>query len=341
MIRTISSFAVAALVLVSAGLATAQAPEKPKPEGTAQPAAPPPAAAKPAAAKPAAVPAKRFASAEEGVDALVAALRTGDAKGLVGIFGSEGRSLTSSGDPVLDRANRERFLKAYDTAHTLAPNGATTWLRVGDDDWPFPIPLVKDGARWKFDARQGREEILARSIGRNEIYAIQTSLAYVDAQREYYSEDRNGDGILEYAQQFASTPGKRDGLYWPTQTGEPPSPLGALVVRARAEGYQRKADGPTPFHGYVYRILKAQGPAAKDGAYDYIAKGHMIAGFALVAFPASYGVSGVMTFLVNHDGVVFQKDLGPNTRAIALKMKTFNPDGTWTKADVPELSASK
>ena len=323
-----------------AGLAMAQAPEKPKPEGTAQPAAPP-AAAKPAAAKPAAVSAKRFASAEEGVDALVAALRTGDTKALAGILGSEGRSLTSSGDPVLDRATRERFLKAYDTAHTLAVNGDTTWLRVGDDDWPFPIPLVKEGARWKFDARQGREEILARNIGRNELYAIQTSLAYVDAQREYYAEDRDGDGILEYAQQFASRPGKRDGLYWPTQTGEPPSPLGALVVRARAEGYQRKTDGPTPYHGYVYRILTAQGPAAKDGAYDYIARGHMIAGFALVAFPASYGVSGVMTFLVNHDGVVFQKDLGPNTRSIALKMKTFNPDGTWTKADVPELSASK
>ena len=341
MIRTLSSFVIATLVLASAGLATVQAPEKPKPEGSAQPAAAPPAAAKPAAAKPAAVPAKRFASAEEGVDAFVAALRTGNSKALAGILGSEGRSLTSSGDPVLDRMSRERFVKAYDTAHKLAVNGDTTWLRVGDDDWPLPIPLVKDGDRWRFDARQGREEILARSIGRNEIYTIETSLAYVDAQREYYAEDRDGDGILEYAQKFGSTPGKRDGLYWPTQPGEPPSPLGALVVRARAEGYQRKADGPTPYHGYVYRILTAQGPDAKDGAYDYITKGHMIGGFALVAFPARYGVSGVMTFLVNHDGVVFQKDLGPNTRALALKMKVFNPDGTWTKADVPELSATK
>jgi len=341
MIRTLSSFVIAALVLASAGLATAQAPEKPKPEGAAPPAAAPPAAAKPAAAKPAAVPAKRFASAEEGADAFVAALRTGNSKALAGILGSEGRSLTSSGDPVLDRMSRERFVKAYDTAHKLAVNGDTTWLHVGDDDWPLPIPLVKDGDRWRFDARQGREEILARSIGRNEIYTIETSLAYVDAQREYYAEDRDGDGILEYAQKFGSTPGKRDGLYWPTQPGEPPSPLGALVVRARAEGYQRKADGPTPYHGYVYRILTAQGPDAKDGAYDYITKGHMIGGFALVAFPARYGVSGVMTFLVNHDGVVFQKDLGPNTRALALKMKVFNPDGTWTKADVPELSATK
>lgn len=282
---------------------------------------------------------KRFVSADAAAQAFVAALRAGDQKALLEILGSAGRPLLSSGDPVADRRSREMFLQAYDTAHTFVPSGKAMLLRIGEDDWPFPIPLVKDGDRWRFDARQGRDEIVARRIGRNELYTIQTSLAYVDAQREYYERDRNGDGILEYAQRFASTLGQRDGLYWPTQTDEPPSPLGALVTRARAEGYQRKGDGPTPFHGYVYRILTAQGPAAPGGAYDYIARGHMIAGFALVAFPAEYGVSGVTTFIVNHDGVVFQKDLGPHTRAVALGIKTFNPDGTWTKSEIPELTA--
>jgi Protein of unknown function (DUF2950) len=231
-------------------------------------------------------------------------------------------------------------VEAYDAGHTLVANGDTVTVRVGADDWPLPIPLVKQGERWRFDARQGREEIIARRIGRNEIYTTQTCLAYVDAQREYYAEDRNGDGILEYARQFASTAGKRDGLYWPTQPGEPPSPLGDLVARARAEGYRRSdGGGPTPYYGYLYRMLTAQGPAAPGGAYDYVVRGHMIAGFALVAFPAQYGVSGVMTFIVNHDGVVYQKDLGPSTRSIAVAMRTFNPDGTWAKVDVQEVAA--
>jgi hypothetical protein len=300
-----------------------------------------PAAAKPPASKPTVVPPKRFASADEAMQAFVAALRAGDPKTLLGILGSEGRSLILSGDPVVDRQNRERFVKAYDTANKLVANGDTTLLRIGDDDWPFPIPLVKDGARWRFDARQGRKEILARNIGRNELYTMQTCLAYVDAQREYYAEDRNGDGILEYAQRFGSTPGKHDGLYWPTQPGEPPSPLGDLVVRARAEGYRRdKGGGPTPFHGYLYRILTAQGPAARDGEYDYVARGHMIAGFALVAFPAQYGVSGVMAFIVNHEGVVYEKDLGPSTRSIGLAMRKFNPDGTWTKAEIRQIAVT-
>jgi len=200
---------------------------------------------------------------------------------------------------------------------------------------------VKDGSgRWFFDARQGREEIVARRIGRNEVYTMQTVLAYVDAQREYYAQDHNGNGLLEYAQHFASSvPGKRDGLYWPTQPGEPPSPLGDLVVRARAAGYRRSGDGPTPYHGYLYRILTAQGPAAAGGAYDYVIRGHMIAGFAVVAFPAEYGASGVMTFIVNHDGIVYQKDQGPRTRSLAFAMRAFNPDGSWTKVDVPEITA--
>ena len=331
---------VAAVVLHAGPQADAQAPAPSKPE--ASPGATPPGPEAKPAVKPAVVIAKRFASADEAVQALVAALRAGDAKALVGVLGSEGRPLVSSGDPVSDRQSREKFLQAYDAGNRLIPYGTTTVLQVGADNWPFPIPLVKDGERWWFDARRGREEIIARRIGRNELYTIQTCLAYVDAQREYYAKDHDGSGILEYAQQFASRPGKRDGLYWATQPGEPPSPLGDLVARARAEGYRReKSGGPTPFHGYLYRILTAQGPAAPDGAYDYVTRGHMIGGFALVAFPAEYGVSGVMTFLVNHDGVVYQKDLGPNTRAMGLAMRKFNPDGTWTKSEVPDITATE
>jgi hypothetical protein len=338
---------VAALALQSGLPASAQAPAPAKPEAPAatRPEAPAaarpgaPAAAKPPAPKPAVVPPKRFASPENAVQAFIAALRAGDTRALAGILGSEGRPLISSGDPVADRQSRDTFLEAYDAAHKLVANGNTTVLQTGTDDWPFPIPLVKVGDRWRFDPRQGREEIIARRIGRNELDAMQTVLAYVDAQREYYAADRNGDDILEYAQQFASSPGKHDGLYWPTQPGEPASPLGDLVVRAWAEGYRHAKTGPTPFHGYLYRILTAQGPGAADGAYDYITRGHMIAGFALVAFPAQYGVSGVMTFIVNQDGIVYQKDLGPSTRSVALAMRKYDPDGTWTKA-VPNVALS-
>jgi DUF2950 family protein len=322
----------AALALEPGLPAGAQAPPPAKPNA--------PEAAKPPTPKTTVVQPKGFPSAEEALQAFVAALRADDSKALLAILGSEGRTLISSGDPVADRQGRQTFLREYDAANRLVASDKATVVRIGNDDWPFPIPLVMEGGQWRFDARQGREEIIARRVGRNELYTIQTCLAYVDAQREYYSEDRNGDGILEYAQQFASSPGKRDGLYWATKPGEPPSPLGDLVVRARAEGYHRaKGGGPTPFHGYLYRILTAQGPAARDGAYNYITRGHMIAGFAMVAFPAQYGASGVMTFLVNHDGVVFQKDLGPKTSSIAFAMKQFNPDGTWTVADTSEVPA--
>ena len=289
---------------------------------------------KPPAPAAAVVPPKRFASAEEAVRAFVAALRADDTKALVAILGSGSRTLLSSGDPVQDRQTRARFVQSYDEAHRLVVAGNAMVLRIGDDDWPFPIPLIEERERWRFDVRQGREEIIARRVGRNELNTMQTCLAYVDAQREYYAEDRNGDGILEYAQKFASSPGKRDGLYWPTQPGEPPSPLGELAVAAQAEGY-RIGTHPTPFHGYLFRILTAQGSAARDGAYDYIVRGHMIAGFGLVAFPAQYGVSGVMTFIVNHEGVVHQNDLGPRTSTIASAMREFNPEKGWTKVDVP------
>ena len=318
---------------VPAARGQAPAPDKTQtPPATQQPAA---------AAKPAPAPPRRFGSAEEATQALVAAVRAGNVDEMVRILGRDGRALVSSGDPVADRQARERFLEAYDAANKLVADGGTTVLHVGQDDWPFPIPLVKQGDRWQFDVRRGRDEILARRIGRNEIYTIETCLAYVDAQREYYAVDHKGDGILQYAKQFVSTSGARDGLYWLTQPGEPPSPLGELVARARAEGYRAVANKPTPYHGYLYRILTAQGPSAPGGAYDYLVRGHMIAGFGLIAFPAEYGVSGVMTFIVNHDGVVYQKDLGPRTRELALATKTFAPDRTWTKAEAPQVAAPR
>jgi hypothetical protein len=282
--------------------------------------------------------AKAFPAPEAAVEAFVAALRAGDTKALTAILGSEARTLVSSGDRVVDRQMRERFLAAYDASNKVVTTDPTAVVQVGPDDWPFPIPLVRQAAGWRFDARSGMDEIVARRIGRNELFTIQTCLAYVDAQREYYAEDRNGDGILEYAQRFPSTPGRKDGLYWEARPGEPPSPLGDLVVAAYAEGYRRAKSGPTPYHGYVYRILTAQGPGARDGAYDYVVRRHMIAGFALVAFPAEYGVSGVMTFIVNQDGVVYQKDLGAKTRETAMAMRAFDPDDTWRKAEPVEIT---
>jgi hypothetical protein len=276
---------------------------------------------------------RRFASPDEATAALVGAIKTDDRKELRDILGPDGETLVNSGDPVADRSARQTFAAEYDRAHRLEGGGGKVVLYVGSDDFPFPVPLVPEGPVWRFDARAGKEEILNRRIGRNELDAIQVCLAYVDAQRDYYGEDRNADGLREYAQRFASTAGRRDGLFWETRPGEAPSPLGPLVARARVEGYAGKTGGgPVPYHGYLYQILTAQGPDAPDGAYDYRAHGRMIGGFALVAFPAQYGASGVMTFIINHEGIVYQKDLGPNTATIARGMKRFNPDASWKKA---------
>jgi hypothetical protein len=191
---------------------------------------------------------------------------------------------------------------------------------------------VKTGVRWRFDAKQGMMEILSRRIGRNELDAIQTCLAIADAEREYSSVDRDGNGRLEYAQKLMSTPGRKDGLYWEVRPGETPSPLGPLAAKAQAEGYVQ-GKKPMPYHGYFYRILTAQGENAQGGARSYIINGRMIGGFALVAYPATYGDSGVMTFIVNYKGVVYQKDLGPKTAEAARVMSAFDPDGTWRKAE--------
>ena len=274
---------------------------------------------------------KSFASLDEGVGALIAAIRAADRKALVEILGPQSNPLVWSGDDVADRAAFQRFTTAYDRAHRLEGGGGKVVLYVDDDDFPFPIPLVPDGPRWRWDTDAGDDELLNRRIGQNELSVIQVCLAYVDAQREYYSR---GTGLLKYAQRLASTKGKRDGLFWETRPGELESPLGPLVARARAAGYPLPPrDRPFPYHGYFYRVLLAQGPDAPDGAYDFVVSGHMIGGFALVAYPARYGVSGIMTFIVNQDGIVYQKDLGPKTAQIANAMKTYNPDKTWVEAE--------
>ena len=275
---------------------------------------------------------KEFESLDDALNALVTAIRAADRKALVAILGPEGQPLVSSGDDVADRAAFKRFVDEYDRAHRLEGGGGKVILYIGDDDFPFPIPLVPDGPRWVWDTDAGNEEILNRRVGRNELAAIEVCLAYVDAQREYYAWNPGGGGILEFAQRLASTKGKKDGLFWETKPGERPSPLGPLVASARAEGYRRsQGGGPTPYHGYFYRVLSGQGSDAPGGAYDFVVKGHQIGGFALVAFPASYGVSGIMTFIVSHDGVVYQKDFGPKTAQVGPTMKTYNPDRTWSK----------
>jgi hypothetical protein len=266
-----------------------------------------------------------FASPEAAASALVAAARTNRTGELARILGPGGEKLVSSGDPVADKDGRAKFVAAYSKAHELDKSAAErVTLVVGDDHWPLPIPIVRQGKLWRFDAKAAEQEILARRIGRNELNVIEVCHAYVDAQREYASVDRNGDGILEYAQKFSSAKGKHDGLYWVAKPSEAQSPMGPLVASAHAEGYKR-----LPYHGYYYKILAAQGKHASGGAYSYKARNRMIGGFALVAYPAEWGNSGIMTFLVNQDGTVYEKNLGPKTESIARAMTVFDPDDSW------------
>jgi hypothetical protein len=294
-----------------------------------------------------AVAQKHFATPEEAVQALVAAAKADDSKALLAVLGPDATRVVSSGDAVADREGRERFVASYEEKHSIVQSDdAHAVLQTGKDDWPLPIPLLKDAAGWRFDTKAGEQEILDRRIGRNELATIQVCLAYVDAQREYYERNPDESGLLHYAERFASTPGKRDGLYFETKEGEPESPLGSLVASARAEGYRKgQAGKPVPYHGYYYRILKAQGSHANGGAYDYVAKGKMMGGFALVAYPATWGSSGVMTFVVSHDGVVFEKDLGPKTAVLARAMAKFDPDETWKQVpdhdEQPEASEAE
>jgi hypothetical protein len=271
-----------------------------------------------------------YNSPEQAVAALVQAVRTNDRDATLIVLGTEAGEWIASGDAVQDRAVIDRFLQAYNARHAIARDGNRATLLIGADAFPFAFPVVRQGGRWRFDTRAGKEEMLARRIGENELSAVQVLEAIADAEREYAAQDRNGDGVPEYAQKIASAPGKRDGLYWPAQPGEPPSPLGALLAQAAGEGYRRQDEEPAPYHGYFYRMLDGQGSHAAGGALDYVVHGRTIGGFAVVAYPARYGISGVMSFIVNQDGAVYQTDLGPRTQDIAVRMRLFDPGPAWS-----------
>jgi hypothetical protein len=276
---------------------------------------------------------KTFESPEGAAQALFKSLGSNSEKDLLAIFGPGGGALISSGDAVEDRKDRKKFILRYNEKSRMETVGdGKVVLHVGSNDWPFPIPIVRSGERWRFDTKQGRDELLSRRIGKNELRAIKTCQAIVYAQREYAAMDIDRDGLLEYARKFVSTEAKKDGLYWKQGPGEGPSPLGPLAAQARREGYGKGAE-PAPYNGYFYRMLEAQGRSAHGGAYSYLVKGKMVGGFAVVAYPARRWVSGIKTFIVNHDGIVYQKDLGPKTDQLAKAMKEFNPDKAWEKVE--------
>ena len=282
---------------------------------------------------------KTFDTPKQAVDAMVDAAAKDDVPALLEILGPEGKSLVSSGEPAQEKKDRAWFVERARKRIVISedpfiPHHAT--FSIGEDEWPSPIPLVERNGKWSFDAKEGRQELLARRIGSNELDAIAVCRGYVEAQLEYASEDRVGSGIVQYAQKVVSTPGKHDGLYWKNPDGSSggSSPVGEAVARAIAEGYKLG----DPYHGYFFRVLKGQGPAAPMGRLDYVIKGAMIGGFALVAWPAEYRVTGVQTFIVSHDGIVYQKDLGPDTTKVASAMTLYNPDRTWRVTEAEAIA---
>jgi hypothetical protein len=284
-----------------------------------------------------------FATPEAALQALVKAAKAADQQELSAIFGP-GREKLLTGDPVEDAGALKKFAADLDTSATLEKVDESTFkLLVGEEHWPSPIPIVKDGRKWRFDTAAGSEEILNRRIGENELSAIMTCRAYVLAQWEYYTEARDAtkDGLAVYAQRFTSTPGERDGLFWETSADGTPSPMGSLVAQARAEGYPlgmpKSGDTPkhTPYYGYFFKILKSQGPHAPGGAFSYVINGNMIAGYALIAYPDKWGSSGVMTFIVNQQGRVYEQNLGPRTAELAPAITDYDPGPDWKLVDEP------
>lgn len=282
-----------------------------------------------------------FKTPEAAVQALVKAAQAKDLKALVKLFGPLGEPLIDSGDPVADKNARDNFLARFKAGNSLDKSDpAKVTLEIGQDKFPFPIPLTSSDGRWYWDSAAGAEEIINRRVGENELRTIQSCLAYADAQQEYYLRNVGKDPLQHYANKLISTAGKKDGLYWPTTGDESPSPLGEEFAAARAEGYLKSdADKPQPFHGYVYRLLTGQGSNAAGGAYDYLVNGELLGGFGLIAIPAEYGSSGVMTFIVNQDGVVYSRDLGPDTATASANIKVFNPDSMWKKEDPTDVVA--
>lgn len=275
---------------------------------------------------------KTFSSQTAATDALAAAAQNNDDQEMLAILGPSARDLISSGDPVVDRNNQTNFAKKYHELHQFAATGdGRVFLYVGADNWPTPIPLQKNGSQWYFDTAYGKQEILYRRIGSNELNVIKVCKAIVEAEHDYYAATHDGSSVHQYTQKFRSTPGSQNGLYWEVKSGQrPESPLGPLVAEAAIEGYQHHESGqPHPFHGYVYQLLTRQGSDAPGGVKNYVVDGKMTGGFGLVAYPFSYRVSGVMTFIVNQDGQIYQKDLGPQTGQIASEMADYNPDNSW------------
>jgi hypothetical protein len=271
-----------------------------------------------------------YATPDDAANALITAAKAGDQNALLAIFGPESKDLLYSGDPVEDKNVAKAFVSRYDVMHRWRrmEDGSQT-LIVGADNFPFPIPLKKNsGGRWFFDTAAGKEEVLNRRVGRNELAVIDLCGGVVGAQAEYYSQKHGG--VKQYAQKFVSDPGQENGLYWPDTPGQPKSPVGPVAAQATADGYKADPAHRQPFHGYYFAMLTKQGPDAPGGAKDYIVNGKMTGGFAVVAYPAKYGDSGAMTFIVDRDGVVLQKDLGRSTDQVASAMTEFNPDKTWT-----------
>jgi hypothetical protein len=284
---------------------------------------------------------QNFETPEAAAKALIEAAQTEGNRALLSVLGKEAEPIIDSGDAVADKNARANFLEAYNAANTLDktdPDYVT--IEVGEDKWPFPIPIVAEGGKWHFDSAAGAEEIIDRRVGENELDTIQSCLAYADAQREYYMRNAENAPLLHYANRLISTEGKKDGLYWPAAENEGPSPLGEGFAKARAEGYVAGSTmNGEPFHGYIYRLLTKQGSNAPGGAYDYVVNDQLLGGFAAVAFPAEYGNSGVMTFMVNHDGVVYSKDLGPDTTKLAMAIDTFDPGADWKKEEAQQTAA--
>jgi hypothetical protein len=279
-----------------------------------------------------------FGTPEEAVAALVPALEKGDLATLGQLLGPGSDEIISSGDPVADKADRDGFVASYREKHELVADGETRRvLQIGAADWPSPVPVVQRDGRWYLDGAAGADEVIYRRVGENELGAIAVARGFVEAQFDYAAEARDGNPPGVYAQKLLSDPDRQNGLYWPTAEGEPPSPAGPFVASAGAEGYRAGAEGQrVPYHGYFYRSLYGQGPSASGGAMNYFTDGLLTGGFALIAWPADYGASGVMTFMVNQDGVVFQKDLGEDTAAVVEKIQDFDPDASWQPlADVP------
>lgn len=280
-------------------------------------------------------PQTTFKTPELAAKALADACRADDLKALDAMLGPDGKDLVSSGDELLDKTSRQDYAKACDEMMKVLKSGPSAMVvQVGKENWPMPIPIVRDGKSWRFDTAAGKEEILNRRIGDDELSAIQVCKAYVEAQHEYHAADRDADDVLEYAQRIASTPGQQDGLFWSQAEGEEQSPMGPLAAQAAQEGYKPKtaAGEPAPYHGYYYRVLTGQGANAPGGEYSYVINGNMVAGFALLAWPAQYGSTGIMTFQVGPSGVIYEKDLGEKTADVAQAVTKFDPDKTWKKA---------